>query len=73
MKERETVTGLKGLADLLDLSLDRACHLANSGLIDSATIVCGAKKRLFNAPLVLELLTKTNLEAKSEGGTNGSK
>jgi len=68
-KEDKYVYGLTGLAKLLSISKDAAFNLTKTGRIDSATIVRGSKKLMFDSRLVLKLLTKSELIAK-EGGKN---
>jgi len=67
METPNYVYGLTGLAELLSISKDAAFNLTKTGRIDSATIVRGSKKLMFDSRMVLQLLTKSELIEK-EGG-----
>lgn len=70
MKEqRQFVYGLKGLSELLSISIDRAYLLTKTGKLDPATVMRGERKRMFDTGKVFEIMTLANL--KKEGGKNG--
>ena len=55
VKHPKMVMGIKGLANLLDISIPKAQEIKNSGALDTALYQIG-KKLAFDANKVLELL-----------------
>lgn len=67
-EQKKFVYGHKGLADLLNISINRAYLLTKNGQLDGATIMRGSRKRMYNADKVLELLTLENLKKTENDG-----
>lgn len=64
------VYGLRGLADMLQISKGRALILTKGGKLDEATIMRGKRKRMYDVEKVLKLLTLSH--CKTEGAENGN-
>lgn len=67
-EKKEFVYGHRGLAELLNISIDRAYLLTKAGRLDGATIMRGSRKRMYKVDKVLELLNLENLKKTEKDG-----